>query len=32
MIECENVACAEGVWFHLECVGLTEETVPGEGI
>ena len=28
MIYCENRQCPRGEWFHYECVGLAEETVP----
>jgi len=28
MIECEGPGCGNGRWFHLECVGLTEDSVP----
>ena len=28
MIECENTLCLNGKWFHLRCVGLTQQDIP----
>ncbi|KAH3821491.1 hypothetical protein DPMN_123255 [Dreissena polymorpha] len=32
MVECCHSLCANGRWFHAKCIGLTEDTLPGEGI
>ncbi|KAH3819867.1 hypothetical protein DPMN_121609 [Dreissena polymorpha] len=30
MIELEGQDCSNGKWFHFECVGIKEDTVPEE--
>ncbi|XP_052212176.1 uncharacterized protein LOC127831230 [Dreissena polymorpha] len=30
MVECCHSLCANGRWFHAKCIGLTEDTLPGE--
>ncbi|XP_014678664.1 PREDICTED: uncharacterized protein LOC106818475 [Priapulus caudatus] len=28
MIACDNMLCKSGMWFHLDCMGITESTIP----
>lgn len=28
LVECSNLLCEMGRWYHLSCVGLTEDTKP----